>query len=133
MDRIIVFVMGFQAVLLQMTLLRELLTVFSGNELDVGITLAVWLFSVGAGSFAGRSLKHPMILPLLFIGIMLLGHPTLSAVHLIRTAAGAGLGEVLSLPVTLCATVLILSPICVLIGMLYPQAVTWLSGRAALA
>lgn len=133
MDKVIVFLMGFQAVLLQMTLLRELLTVFSGNELDVGITLAVWLFSTGAGSFAGRSIKHPATLPLLFIGVMLLGLPTLSAVTLIRPAAGTGLGEVLSLPVTLGATVIILSPICVLIGMLYPQAVNWLGGRAALA
>jgi spermidine synthase len=133
MDRIIVFLMGFQAVLLQMTLLRELLTVFSGNELDVGITLAVWLLSVGAGSFAGRSLKHPGTLTFLLIGVMLLGHPTLTVVHLIRSAAGAGFGEVLSFPVTLGATLLVLSPICVLLGMLYPQAVAWLGGQAALA
>lgn len=133
MNMLIVFVIGFQAVLLQMTFLRELLTVFSGNELDMGITLAVWLFSVGAGSFAGRSLKHPGTLPLLFIGVALLSLPTLSAVHLIRPAVDAGLGEVLSLPVTLGATALILTPICVLNGMLYPQAVAWLGGKAALA
>lgn len=132
MGWIVVFLIGFDAVLLQMTLLREFLTVFSGNELDVGITMAVWLLGVGAGSFAGRTVRYQKALPLLLILVSLLCQPALVAVHSIRPAVDAGLGEVLSLPVTIGATVLILFPLCFLLGMLYPLAVAWFGGRAAL-
>ena len=58
---LIVLAMGFSSVLVQITALRQLLTVFSGNELVIGITLSVWLAAVGAGSYVGRrfSLSNP--------------------------------------------------------------------------
>jgi len=45
---------GFSAVIIQCVLLRELLSVFFGNELILGILLCVWLLSCGTGSYLGN-------------------------------------------------------------------------------
>jgi hypothetical protein len=55
--RIPFIVMGITSMLLQITVLRLLLSTFSGNELDIGITLSFWLIYVGLGSFTGKKLK----------------------------------------------------------------------------
>jgi len=41
---------GFSAVIGQIVLTRELIVVFNGNEMSLGIVLAVWLFWTAAGS-----------------------------------------------------------------------------------
>ncbi|MGD0799976.1 MAG: hypothetical protein ABR906_01540 [Terracidiphilus sp.] len=41
---------GFSAVLGQIVLMRELIVVFNGNEISLGILLATWLFWTAAGS-----------------------------------------------------------------------------------
>ena len=43
--------MGFSGIVAQVLLLRELLIVFSGNELVIGVILANWLIIEAAGSF----------------------------------------------------------------------------------
>jgi spermidine synthase len=43
---------GFSAVVGQVVLMRELMVVFSGNEISLGILLASWLFWTAAGSLA---------------------------------------------------------------------------------
>jgi spermidine synthase len=42
---------GFSAVIGQIILMRELMVVFGGNEISLGILLATWLFWTAAGSF----------------------------------------------------------------------------------
>jgi len=54
MQMLPLIVMGATAILMQVAMLRQLLTVFSGNELVIGIILSVWLTAVGAGSFLGH-------------------------------------------------------------------------------
>ncbi len=50
-----VVLLGFSAVMGQIVLMRELLVVFSGNEIGLGIVLACWLLWTALGSFvAGR-------------------------------------------------------------------------------
>src|SRR5208283_1427003 len=41
---------GFSAVIGQIVLMRELIVVFNGNEMSLGIMLATWLFWTAAGS-----------------------------------------------------------------------------------
>jgi len=48
---------GFSAVIAQIVLMRELMVVFSGNEMSLGIMLAAWLFWTAMGSFLGSVLK----------------------------------------------------------------------------
>ena len=51
--------MGFSGIVAQVLLLRELLIVFSGNELTIGIILASWLILEAAGAFLlGRWIEH---------------------------------------------------------------------------
>ena len=56
---------GFSAVIGQIVLMRELIVVFNGNEISLGIMLATWLFWTAAGSslssrFAtGREQRSP--------------------------------------------------------------------------
>jgi spermidine synthase len=52
-------VIGFAAVIVQIILLRELVTVFNGNELTYGISLMIWLTATSLGSFlAGKTAKY---------------------------------------------------------------------------
>jgi spermidine synthase len=47
---------GFSSIIVQILLLRELVTAFNGNELTYGISLMIWLLSGSLGSFiAGKS------------------------------------------------------------------------------
>lgn len=55
--------LGVSAFMTQLTLMRELLTVFSGNELVFGIVLGNWLLLTGIGSALGKTslrLKSPL-------------------------------------------------------------------------
>jgi len=55
--------LGVSAFTTQLTLMRELLTVFSGNELVFGIVLGNWLLLTGIGSALGKTslrLKSPL-------------------------------------------------------------------------
>ena len=49
--RIAILVMGFSGLVAEILLLRELLIVFSGNELSIGVILANWLILEALGCF----------------------------------------------------------------------------------
>ena len=63
---------GFAAMISQITLLRELIILFTGNELVIGIILATWLFWTAAGSgILGRLTSGIKNSKLLFILLQL--------------------------------------------------------------
>ena len=49
--------LGFSAVIGQIVLMRELIVVFNGNEISLGIMLATWLFWTAAGSCLSSSFR----------------------------------------------------------------------------
>ena len=50
---------GFASIIVQILLLRELVTVFNGNELTYGISLMIWLAATGLGSYiTGKMIKR---------------------------------------------------------------------------
>ena len=49
-----VVVLGFSAIVTQTILVREFLSVFSGNELVIGVVLANWMILTGFGSWLGH-------------------------------------------------------------------------------
>ncbi len=53
------FSLGVYATTGQVVLLREALTVSGGNELSLGLSLAVWLLAVGIGAWIGNRLGNP--------------------------------------------------------------------------
>ncbi len=122
--RVPVIIMGLISILLQITFLRLLLSTFSGNELDIGITLSFWLLYVGAGSFAGGKMRQKHGLALSFILIALISLPTVFAIKAIRPAFSLAPGEMTSFASTLLSTAVILLPVSLLIGMQFPLAVS---------
>jgi spermidine synthase len=122
--RVPVIIMGVISLLLQITVLRLLLSTFSGNELDIGITLSFWLLYVGAGSFAGGKIKRRHALALSFILIALIALPTVLAIKALRPALSLAPGEMISLASTLLSTAILLLPVSFLIGLQFPLAVS---------
>lgn len=118
-------VMGLTSMLLQITALRLLLSTFSGNELDIGITLSFWLIWVGLGSYAGGRVRFRHAFILSFISVALLTVPTLIFIKAIRPALSLEHGEAVSLISTILSTATLLFPLCFAIGLQFPLAVSY--------
>jgi spermidine synthase len=112
--------LGISSIISQIVLLREFLTVFSGNELVIGLILCNWLLLTGMGSLLGMkctTLKNPLrlliacqtaiaILPLVQLGAV----RSLNLIH--ATGRIPGLTEILA------SSLLILLPYCLTSGFL---------------
>jgi spermidine synthase len=122
--------LGANAMLLQITSLREFMVVFSGNELDLGITLSLWLLAVGSGSAAAKNVRDPRALGCAVLLTGLIAQPLLSLIPLLRPLLSLAVGETIPLGMTVIATAALLAPACVLIGMQFPLAVRMLTGNA---
>lgn len=124
-------IMGFTSMLLQITVLRLLLSTFSGNELDIGITMSFWLIYVGLGSYYGKKIRLKHAFMLSFLAIALLSQPTSLAINAIRYALSLEAGEAVSLASTIISTAIALFPLCFFIGLQFPLAVSFSDGRNA--
>ena len=116
--------MGLGALLAQIILLRELMVVFSGNELSTGVMLAAWLLWTALGSallgvfsdrikakasfFASMQLVLAGILPLSFL-----------LARYLRPLLGIPAGEIASLPQMVVGIFLLLIPFCLFSGFLF--------------
>jgi len=118
---------GFSAVTAQIVLMRELIVVFNGNEISMGIMLATWLLWTAAGSslgsrfVPGRTNARKAVAALeCLLGLSLL--PTVWAVRASKAFFQTVPGE-LAGPVPMLLTSLIcLSVFCVLSGCLFVVA-----------
>ena len=116
-----VLLLGFTAAIAQIVLLRKLMLVFGGNEISVGLVLAVWLLwaAVGSGvagrlglrSMAGGQALLALSLPATVLGVRF-GKAALT------TVPGESLGPAAALLVSLAA----LSVFCILSGSLFATA-----------
>jgi len=118
---------GFTAVIGQIVLLRELILVFNGNEISLGITLATWLLWTAAGSSLasrlaiGRSNARRMVVVLeclLAISLPLTVWSVRASKAFFQTVPGELVGPLPMLLVSLCC----LSVLCVLSGGLFVVA-----------
>ncbi len=117
--------MGLTSLILQVTVLRLLLSTFLGNELDIGITLSFWLLYVSLGSYIGKRFKEKNAFSVSFILIAIFILPITFLIKAIRPILSLGTSEVISLSYTILITATILFPICILIGIQYPLAVSY--------
>ncbi len=117
--------MGFSSLLIQICILRLLLATFSGNELDIGITLSFWLVNVGLGSFLGQRIKRKNFFTYSFIIISILLIPTVFAIKAIRPILSLQIGEAISLFYIIISTAVIISPICIVLGIQFPLSVLY--------
>jgi spermidine synthase len=123
--RIAVLVMGFSGLVAEILLLRELLIVFSGNELSIGIILANWLILEAFGSFGlGRKaerIEKPLetftAITILFTLALLIA---IFLTRILKNAIGISIGESVGFLPMFYSSFFILLPVGILHGALFP-------------
>ncbi len=126
--------LGISSVITQITLVRELLSVFDGNELVMGVSIAAWLLLTGCGSWVGRrgwgEPGRVLVIALVLTAVLPFGHlvvlRTAQAAFMVRGSSGDIAVLVLLLPLTI-------GPYCVCAGYLLTTASRMLSGAGAAA
>jgi len=118
---------GFSAVIGQIVLMRELIVVFNGNEISLGIMLATWLFWTAAGSslsssFAvgGNNARRVVAALECLLGLSLL--PAIWALRSSRTFFQTVPGELVGPVPMLLTSLACLSLFCVVAGSLFVVA-----------
>ena len=122
--RIAVIVMGFSGLIAEIFLLRELIIVFSGNELSIGIILANWLLLEALGCFyPGRIINRTesklevfALVTLLFSAALIVA---VFAIRILKIALGVSIGEHIGLLPMFYSSFLALLPVSVLHGALF--------------
>lgn len=117
-----VLMLGVVSQVAQVVLLRELLMVFHGNELSIGIIFSAWLAWVGVGSALGALIaeRSARVLPMLLLNAMVLLPLLALTVLLVRGLRGCFNvlpGAYLSLGDIALASFTVMAPVCVLVGM----------------
>jgi spermidine synthase len=115
---------GFSAVIGQIVLMRELMVVFSGNEISLGIMLATWLFWTAAGSILCSSLTLRESRARCMVAALecLLGASLPLAVWALRASKSLFQtvpGELVGPVPVLLASLLCLSVFCIIAGALF--------------
>ena len=118
---------GFSAVIGQIVLMRELMVVFSGNEISLGIMLAAWLFWTAVGSIVYSSLASHEIHSRRSVAVLecLLGISlpfTVWALRASKSLFQTVPGELIGPIPVLLASLLCLSVFCVIAGTLFVAA-----------
>jgi spermidine synthase len=114
--------LGAVSQIAQVLFLRELLMVFHGNELSIGIILAAWLAWTGAGSRLGTVLsvrsRNPFrLLILCTAGILPLLPATIWLIRGLRRFFNVLPGAYLTLTDMALSAFLVLAPACLLLGI----------------
>lgn len=117
--------LGVMAAMTQLALMREMLCVFSGNELALGVILGNWLLLTGVGSWLGRRasrVRHPqrmLALLLVFVALLPLAEVfTLRELGDVVFVRGAAIG----LSETVIASLVWLAPFCIVSGYMLTLA-----------
>lgn len=117
---------GFTAMAGQIVFLRELLTVFYGNELSIGIILACWLVAGGAGALAFTALsgKYRMsgAFPYLQIAAGICLPLGILGCGYIRAWTGNAPGEIPPVPSITILSFLAVLPLCAALGFMFGLA-----------
>lgn len=121
---------GFAAMLAQMCLLRELLSVFAGNELTLGLILGLWLILMGFGSYlAARTHFSGVYAFKLSLAISI---PLLPATIFLSRALGTYLiagGEIAGLSQIIRVCILAMGAYGLVYGFQFATACSILAGR----
>jgi spermidine synthase len=127
---------GFSAVIGQIVLMRELMVVFNGNEMSLGILLATWLFWTAAGSIVcgslalrGSSARRTVAALECLLGISL--PATIWALRASKSLFQSVPGELVGPVPALLASLVCLSVFCAVAGALFVAAARMVSEESA--
>jgi len=113
--------LGVSAFLTQITLMRELLSVFAGNELVLGIVLGNWLLLTGLGAYLGKtSARLRDGVAVLISAQMLIAILPIVQLFLLRTLRNVVFlrGAEVGVTETVVACFVLLAPYCLIAGYL---------------
>ncbi len=123
---------GTAAITAQILLVRELINIFSGNELIYGLTIFLWLilYSCGSGILGRLSqrIENKLIIFILFQGALALLLP--AEIYLTRTIKnlfGIPFGALVDLPTNLFIIILVLAPLTLILGFQFALGSTLLT------
>ncbi len=122
-----IVVSGFTAMASQIILMRELLIVFFGNELSIGFILASWLIGGAIGSLllgrlADRIHQRAGVFSLCQLALSILLPLSILAIRSIRAVLAINTGEVIPFFPMAASSLIILAPICIILGFLFALA-----------
>ncbi len=115
---------GLGALLAQIILLRELMVVFSGNELSTGVMLSAWLLwtalgSAALGVFSDRIKGKFSFFAMVQLILAILLPASLLLARYLRPLLGIPVGEIASLPQMVMGIFFLLIPFCLFSGFLF--------------
>lgn len=118
-------VMGATATAAQIIIIRELLVTFYGSELTIGVILANWLLMEAAGSFwacrrAEHSSRHISFFAMLQVFIGLACIFSILFIRSFKYIFHLSTGEILGLPYIFIVSLLVLTPVALPDGVLFP-------------
>lgn len=127
------FVLGMTSIVGQILLLRELVTVFYGNEMAYAVILASWMFWVAVGSYGAVFLSSHIKDPAFVIGLLQASiYFILPAVILLARSVkhimNVHTGEIIGIVGMCVSSFLVLAPLTLLFGGLF-TVVCLLAGR----
>ncbi|MEW5807804.1 MAG: fused MFS/spermidine synthase [Acidobacteriota bacterium] len=123
--RVISFSIGFFAIILQVSFLREILVVFYGNELCIGLIFAIWLTGIFLGAFiasygSGSPNNLTFLAAIILAAFFLLAPLQVSFIRLSRVFSGTPPGEYVSFFKIVLTSFLLVSPTSLMVGALFP-------------
>lgn len=124
LPRAVLVLIGFTAIIAQIVLMRELMVVFYGNEISLGLVLGNWLLWTSFGSgvlgrLAGRVRNPRRLMAVLQVLVGVTLPMTLVAVRASRTAFQPTPGEVLGPGPMFLTSLVVLSLFCSITGLLF--------------
>lgn len=111
---------GVTSVVTQTLFIRELVQIFYGNELCIGVIFAGWLFFTGLGSIIGRRVTKN-VFPELLAALSLIMPIEFFLVHSIKPILRVGPGEMISPIPMITINFVILAPLSIVLGLLFVQ------------
>ncbi|MEZ5198767.1 MAG: fused MFS/spermidine synthase [Bacteroidales bacterium] len=115
-------ILGFTAIVTQIIIIREFLSVFSGNELVVGVLLANWMLLTALGAYLGKFFKSFEIkFDYLIISQLLMGILPIMSVYLLYFLKFDMYppGKMIALMDITIGSIFLLLPFCLISGSLF--------------
>ena len=113
---------GFISTMIQVLMIRELTTVFEGNELMIGWILGIWMLLTGAGAYLGqhnRKFTNPKkLLTSLLLVLTIVPVVEIVLINILKNQLFP-IGVAVNPTTFLVLLVVILSPICLSAGIIY--------------
>ncbi|MFQ5862065.1 MAG: fused MFS/spermidine synthase [Candidatus Brocadiales bacterium] len=128
-----VILIGAHATIAQVLLVRELLVVFYGNELCLGVIFAAWLLGVAVGAGVGgrliRRVKNRLVVFLfLLLALCLVLPMQVSTIRLLRYLIDVPYGQHISILSLLWSSPFIIMPFSFIVGFIFPFSVSVFHG-----